>query len=210
MSRQKATTISSPQGAILKEQLAPWTGYFAIFNGALLSVSNYVGVWFEVRARGAGWEAFRVARDSLGLRHSPCEGVHIKMLEESGEPLPSRAPSRAPSRVDEEEGRSGTTFPTTFERIAMASSETARGRGGGGNRPPRGDGDDPMTLHDLAERDEQPFDKGIQGKPPKDFKGDRSETCQFLTQFKRFMRLNLRTEIANNPISKASYFLTLI
>ena len=67
VSGQKATTISSPQGAILKEQLAPWTGYFVILNGALLSVSNYVGVWFEVRARGAGWEAFCIARDSLGL-----------------------------------------------------------------------------------------------------------------------------------------------
>lgn len=92
----------------------------------------------------------------------------------------------------------------------MASSETARGQGGGGNRPPRGDGNDPMTLRDLAERDDQSFNKGIQGKPPKDFEGDQSETCQFLTQFKQFMRLNLCTEIANNPISKVSYFLTLI
>ena len=46
--------------------------------------------------------------------------------------------------------------------------------------------------------------------PPKESNGDRSKTHQFLIQFKHFMQMNERANIAQNPMSKASYFLSLL
>ena len=37
---------------------APWTGYYTVFAGFKHAVENAYGVWFEIRKRNAGWEAF--------------------------------------------------------------------------------------------------------------------------------------------------------
>jgi len=40
---------------------APYTGYYARLNNALVSVSNVYGVWFEVHVQGNKFECFRLA-----------------------------------------------------------------------------------------------------------------------------------------------------
>ena len=40
---------------------APYTGYYAMLNNALVSVSNVYGVWFEVRLRENKFECFQLA-----------------------------------------------------------------------------------------------------------------------------------------------------
>jgi len=37
---------------------APYTGYYARLNNALVSVSNVYGIWFEVHVRGNKFECF--------------------------------------------------------------------------------------------------------------------------------------------------------
>ena len=39
----------------------PWTGYYVRLPGACLAVTNIYGVWFELRRRGSGFEAYRLA-----------------------------------------------------------------------------------------------------------------------------------------------------
>jgi len=39
----------------------PWTGYYVQLPGARLAVTNIYGVWFELRRRGSGFEAHRLA-----------------------------------------------------------------------------------------------------------------------------------------------------
>ena len=38
-----------------QEPGTPWTGYYAMFNGAKLAVSNMFGAWFEIERRGDKW-----------------------------------------------------------------------------------------------------------------------------------------------------------
>ena len=44
-----------------QETGAPYTGYYARLNNALVSVSNIYGIWFEVHVRGNKFECFRLA-----------------------------------------------------------------------------------------------------------------------------------------------------
>ena len=76
--------------------------------------------------------------------------------------------------------------------------------------PPRGTGDDPFGLGNLAGglADDKPV--RLEGIPPDRFEGDRAKTHQFLTQFKRFMMMNRRSAIARDPLSKSAYFLSLV
>jgi hypothetical protein len=71
---------------------APWNGYYAMYNSAKLAVSHECGVWFKIRKCANGWEAHRVARNSLNLRVNPLDGVDMATLVHLGEPL-TRAPS---------------------------------------------------------------------------------------------------------------------
>ena len=77
---------------------APYTGYYAMLNNALVSVSNVYGVWFEVRLRENKFECFRLARTELGLKNHPLPGINFVQLEQSG--VPTRPPTRPPSRVE--------------------------------------------------------------------------------------------------------------
>jgi len=65
---------------------APWTGYYAVYKGAKLAVSNSFGVWFEIWKRENKWEAFRVARTNLDLKHWMLPGINAPELIKSGEP----------------------------------------------------------------------------------------------------------------------------
>jgi len=69
-----------------QETGAPYTGYYARLNNALVSVSNIYGVWFEVRVQGNKFECFRLARNELRLKNHPLPGINFILLEQSGEP----------------------------------------------------------------------------------------------------------------------------
>jgi len=69
-----------------QETGAPYTGYYARLNNALVSVSNVYGVWFEVRVRGNKFECFRLARPELRLKNHPLPGINFISLEQSREP----------------------------------------------------------------------------------------------------------------------------
>ena len=66
---------------------APFTGYYAMLNGAKIAVTNCYGVWFKVCLRGLMFEAFRIARFALNLHQEAMPGMNAKALAESGEPL---------------------------------------------------------------------------------------------------------------------------
>ena len=77
---------------------APYTGYYAVLNNALVSVSNVYGVWFEVRLRENKFECFRLAQTGLGLKNHPLPGINFVQLEQSG--VPTRPPTRPPSHAE--------------------------------------------------------------------------------------------------------------
>ena len=52
-------------------------------------------------------------------------------------------------------------------------------------------------------------DPDLVGVPPK-FDGDKANTISFLRRFKLFMFLNRRTEIAREPLMRATYFLNIL
>jgi len=97
--------------------------------------------------------------------------------------------------------------PEEDELMPIRSSETFQGRG---PRRLHGDGDDPFTLADLDDKEEKDIKhRHLEGNPPKAFDGNRARTIQFLTQFKRFMLMNQKANIAKDPIAKCCYFLAL-
>jgi hypothetical protein len=76
------------------QEQAPWTGYYALHQGAKLAVSNYYGVWFEIQCCDNIWAAIRPTHISLNLQGNALEGINTTELITSGEPLPtSRMPS---------------------------------------------------------------------------------------------------------------------
>jgi len=99
-----------------QETKAPYTGYYAKLNNALVSVSNVYGVWFEVCVRGNKFECFRLARNELGLKNHPLPGINFISLEQSGES------SRPPSRAE------GPSQPQTtpFEEAMKAATEVVQ------------------------------------------------------------------------------------
>src|ERR1700694_4686895 len=118
------------------DQGAPTQGYYGTVPGrqgvaALVLITNYLGIWFEVELREGKFVAKRVARPALQLVSDPLPGVEVKGIQESGEalPAPSRQASNAPSR-ENSQARS------EHEDIDMGTSgfpsdQTTRGR-----RPP--------------------------------------------------------------------------
>jgi hypothetical protein len=54
------------------EEMAPWTGYYMRWRGALFAVEIFEGVWFKIRRREETWEAYQVVGSSLG-RNSPAD-----------------------------------------------------------------------------------------------------------------------------------------
>jgi len=72
----------------------PWTGYFIQLPEARLAVTNIYGVWFELRRRGSGFEAHRLAREGVFLIDAPLKGIDYARLHATGEAL-TPAPFRA-------------------------------------------------------------------------------------------------------------------
>ncbi len=62
-------------------------------------------------------------------------------------------------------------------------------------------------LDDEEEKDTKY--RCLEGNPPKAFDSDRAQTIWFLTQFKQFMLMNWKANIAKDPIAKCCYFLAL-
>jgi len=100
-----------------QETGAPYTGYYARLNNALVSVSNVYSVWFEVCVRGNKFECFRLARSELGLKNHPLPGINFISLEQSGEP--SWPPSHA-----EEPSEPKRTMP--FAEAIIAATEAVQ------------------------------------------------------------------------------------
>jgi hypothetical protein len=50
-----------------QEPGTPWTGYYAMFKGAKLAISNMFGAWFKIKRRDANWQAVRLACIELHL-----------------------------------------------------------------------------------------------------------------------------------------------
>ena len=78
---------------------APFTGYYAMLNGAKVAITNCYSVWFEVCLRGLMFEVVRIARLTLNLRQEAMPGMNARLLADTGEPLmqpPSHAPTPAP------------------------------------------------------------------------------------------------------------------
>ena len=176
---------------------APWTGYYTKYEGTWRAVANAYRMWFELRRRDGTFEAVRVARLGMGLNHLPMDGIDIAGLTLSGEEIPT--PARRPTPINEP-----TDEPIEEERPQLSSQTTC------GRPPPRGTGDDPFGLANLAGglMDDKPV--RLEGIPLDKFEGNRAKTHQFLTQFKRFMMMNRRSAIARDPLSKAAYFLSLV
>jgi len=64
---------------------APYMGYYARLNNALVSVSNVYGIWFEVHVQENRFECFRLAQSELGLKNHLLPGINFILLEQSGE-----------------------------------------------------------------------------------------------------------------------------
>jgi hypothetical protein len=76
----------------------PWMGYYTVYKGVTIALSNAFDVWFEVERRNSEIVAVRVARNSLKLLHKPADKIDMKELLRLGEPIdPSAPPSRAPT-----------------------------------------------------------------------------------------------------------------
>ena len=187
----------------------PWTGYYVRLSGARLAVTNIYGVWFELRHRGALFEAHRLAREGLSLIDAPLKGIDYARLRATGEPLtqpPTRAPTPAiqtatvtdttagpwgPAQTPKEQPKKamGWVMPPLgdydLDEDEHVFSNTT-------HRPPRdpgqpdGSGEDPMLLAAMKSSGYL----RLEGNPPDRFNGDRSRTRHFLTQFRQFMLMN--------------------
>jgi hypothetical protein len=83
-----ATWTENLQFLVTGQDNAPWTGYYAHFNGVKLAVSNFLRIWFEIQRREGEFEAFRVAQSALNLKSHPLPGTNIVALMESSEDFP--------------------------------------------------------------------------------------------------------------------------
>ncbi|KAH9165072.1 hypothetical protein EDB89DRAFT_2136349 [Lactarius sanguifluus] len=61
---------------------APWTGYYVLWRGALVSVRMYQGVWFEIRYDPVAkiWLAYHVAQPAFNLLHKPSDRMNLDEL----------------------------------------------------------------------------------------------------------------------------------
>jgi hypothetical protein len=81
-----------------RQEQAPWTGYYALHQGAKLAVANCYSIWFEIQCCDNAWAAICPACKNLNLLGNAMEGINTTELIASGEPLPtSCVPSHMPS-----------------------------------------------------------------------------------------------------------------
>jgi len=207
----------------------PWTGYYVQLPGARLAITNIYGIWFELRRRGAGFEAHRLTREGLSLIDAPLKGIDYACLRETREPL-SQIPSRAatpaiqtatvtdtsagpwgPTQTPKEQPKKATGWVMLplgnydLDEDEHVFSNTT-------HQPPRdpgqpdGSSKDPMLIAAMKSSGYL----RLEGNPPDRFDSNRSRTRRFLTQFRQFMLMNDGATIAQNDIKKCTYFLSLL
>jgi hypothetical protein len=192
------------------QEQAPWTGYYTLYKGAKLAVSNCYGVWFEIQHCDNIWAAIRPAHIDLNLQGNALDGINTRELITSGKPLPaSCAPSWTPSHMPSR--ASIHTEPERDEPMKIPAGHSTKTECQPPQRP-RGTGDDPFGVNDLDSESSHPDDRNVrlEGIPPNKFEGDRAKTLPFLTQFKWFMLMNCRATIAQDPYMKSAFFLSLM
>jgi hypothetical protein len=172
----------------------PWTGYYTVYKGVTIALSNAFGVWFEVERRNNEIVAIRVARNSLKLLHKPAEQIDMKELLRSGESIdPSAPPSRAPTpfetpynppNVPQEEPEEEPERDEDMYAHIGWSTDTAREPPRHPKRCPRATGDDPFGLDNLLNDPDEKNTIRLEGIPPEKFTGERGQTIPFLTKFK--------------------------
>jgi len=133
-----------------QETRAPYTGYYARLNDALVSVSNVYGVWFEVRVWGNKFECFWLAQNELRLKNHPLLGINFISLEQSGEPSRPLSCTEGPSEPKQ-------TMP--FAEAIIAATEVVQKEQK--ERPPT-PFDDPSDNEDSDE-DNRPKYKDVFG-----------------------------------------------
>jgi hypothetical protein len=193
------------------EHNAPWTGFYGNHNGHKLAVANYAGMWFEIRQREDYWEAYCLARTSLGIKDWPLSGIQMRELVYSGNlgvktPVVSQAPTPLSVHDADDDDDPMPPAPAQRSEPSTACAACPPQSGGGGD----GDGDDFGALVANAACGLVPQYRRMVGVPPPAFTGDRSKTLLFLTKFKRFMIMNRDTKIAHDPWMKCMYFLSLV
>ena len=219
---------------------APYTGYYARLNGALVSVSNVYGVWFEVCIQGNKFECFRLAQSELKLKNHPLPGINFILLKQSGEPtwppscaeglsepknsMPFAEAIMATTKAVLEEQKERPPIP--FDNPSDNEDDDKEPKykdvfGSFGmwssqtaqDKPPCwpcGTGDDPFTFENLPQEDKEDKARRLEGIHPDKFNGDHSQTTRFLASFNRFMLMNYKADIAKDPIMHSFYFLSLL
>jgi hypothetical protein len=214
-----------------------WTGYYAMFNGAKLAVSNMFGAWFEIERQGDKWQAIRLVHTELKVQGKALPGLNTKALIETGEPTnaelverarsQSRAsqhdplpyqdpPQQPPNDLTPPSGDLGHYLLGGLENQNpryrdnnddLFSSNTAC-HGGGNPSNPYGD----PWVENQNDRNNNGGWGGsrLEGDPPEYFEGDQGRTMDFLIAFKRFMIMNRDSAIAKDPYKKCAYFMGCI
>ena len=101
---------------------APYTGYYAQFNNALVSVSNVYGVWFKVHLRENKFKCFQLAQKELGLKNYPLPGINFIQLEQSGVSI--QPPTRPPSHAEEQPREAGSGLLSQEQLATMFAAAT--------------------------------------------------------------------------------------
>jgi hypothetical protein len=189
---------------------APWTGYYAMHQGAKFAVSNCYGIWFEIQYHEYNWIMVHPTHISLNLQGDALDGINASELIKSGEPLLtlyvlSQVPSHMLSWISlhsELEKDEPIRIPAGHS-TKMECQPLWR---------PQSTGDDPFGVSNLDLEPLHSSDNNIhlEGIPPNKFEGDRVKPLPFLTQFKQFMLMNCHVEIMQDPYMKSAFFLSLM
>ncbi len=182
------------------EVRVPWMSYYAKLANAPIAIANYGGIWFKMAMHNWHLMAICPAWSELGVTHLAYQGMNLQALIDSGEPTPAeiRRQSRPPSRVN-------SVHSDVEQDDNMPEwSSTAKGK------LLRGMGDNPFGIEDLHTITDQLRWGWLEGNPPKKFNGERNNMNDFLMRFCQFMLLNRDVSIAQDPIKKATYFLSFM
>jgi len=58
----------------------PWTGYWLHYEGKVVPIENFAGVWFEIQKRDHIFEATRVTCHGMAFAHNPLPGIDLWAL----------------------------------------------------------------------------------------------------------------------------------
>ncbi len=58
----------------------PWMGYWLCYEGKVVPVENFAGVWFEIQKRNNIFKATRVTHHGMAFTHDPLPGVDLWAL----------------------------------------------------------------------------------------------------------------------------------